>query len=392
MSRILRKIALAALGLLAATAFVEMAVRITVASPLWRVLPVPEVALYGPDPFTGYRHRPDVSGVWTQENRSYVVTSSLGLRDRERPLVRSEAPRIVVIGNSLLEALQVGLEQTAVFVAERLLQDRHKGAEVVNLGLAGASPPVEVARLQSVGVALKPDIAVVMLPVNELFSPGMTNDGEFTGYRRDGNGQYSLHYGFRDTSGYHFRTSRAGRILYWLLDHSEVMRIYNARKNVGLLAEWPHPVTQTDASNRGGARCAEPEIERQLSLWRDRRPEQQDLLAQAVIRDLAAVQREHGVKVVVAATGIGLGCPDQAAARKAVFDAMRVRLAAQGLTLVDVDRRIADRVGPEHVARLHGFGPTLGSGHLNITGNRAYGEMLAEVIAEALRAPAAGRL
>ena len=58
----------------------------------------------------------------------------------------------------------------------------------------------------------------------------MTNDGEFTGYRREPDGQFTLHYGFRNTAGYHFRTSQAGRLVYWLLDHSEVMRIYNSRK------------------------------------------------------------------------------------------------------------------------------------------------------------------
>ena len=121
-------------------------------------------------------------------------------------------------------------------------------------------------------------------------------------------------------------------------------------------------------------------------LWRDHRPQQTDLLLQAVIRDLATVQREHGMKVVVAVTGMGIACPDQAAARKAALDAIEARLAAAGLSFADLDGLVADRVGAANIRNLHGFGATLGGGHLNVAGNRVYGEMLAEVIAGALAA------
>src|SRR5215469_7822029 len=92
-------------GLLAATLVVEAALDLIEATPLWRVLPVAEIAPYGPDPDTGYRHRPNVSGIWLTENRAPVSISGLGLRDRERPLQRTDVPRAVVLGNSLIEAL-----------------------------------------------------------------------------------------------------------------------------------------------------------------------------------------------------------------------------------------------------------------------------------------------
>jgi hypothetical protein len=381
MRRFLRTAGLVFLGLVFATGLAEIASRAIVASPLWRVLPVPEVALYGPDPFTGYRHRPDVRGVWVEENRSWIVTSNLGLRDRDRSSIRGTAPRAVVVGNSVLEALQVDLHQTGVYVAEQLLQARFKGAEVINLGLAGASPPVEVARLQSLGVSLHPDVAVVVLPVNELFSPGVFNDSEFTGYRRNSDGQLTLHFGFRASSGYRFRTSRSGAILYWLLDHSEIMRIYNSRKNVGLLAEWPR---RAGAADNGAPGCFDGGIARQLALWRDHSPAQPNAVLDAVLRDLSAIRAKHNIKILIAQTGMATGCPDQAAARGETLAAMKSRLADAGLGFADLDGLVAARVGSSNVAQLRGFGATLGRGHLNVAGNHVYGEVLAQLIAKAL--------
>jgi len=379
MRRLIRTVVYTVLGFVVATTFVEAAIHVTVASPLWRVLPVPAVALYGPDPYTGYRHRPKVRGVWVEENRSRIVTSSLGLRDRPRPLHPGNAPRIVVLGNSVLEALQVDLHQTAVYVAETLLQDRFKGAEVVNLGLAGADPPVEVARLQSLGVSLRPDVAIVVLPINEFFSSGLTRDSEFTGYRRDADGQFTLHYAFRDSAGYRFRTSKMGQVFYWLLDHSEVMRIYNNRKNVGLFAEWPRHRASGKA-HATSPRCFEPSITRQLQLWRNHRPEQPDMLVNAVIRDLAAIQRDHNITIVVAITGMGAGCPDQAVERNEALVTIDRRFQESGLRMVDLDGMVAAKVGAANVADLHGFRDTLGRGHLNVAGNRIYGQVLAQII------------
>jgi hypothetical protein len=41
-------------------------------------------------------------------------------------------------------------------------------------------------------------------------------------------------------------------------------------------------------------------------------------------------------------------------------------------------------VGAERDADLYGFGANMGIGHLNVEGNRIYGEIFADVIAPAL--------
>ena len=189
----------------------------------------PQVALFGPDFATGYRHRVNVSGMWLTEHRNFIRTSNLGLRDRDRPLAHGAGPRAVISGrNSIIEAVQVG-EVADQFGGGRadIVAPTRPGA-VGSGSISGFPEPklaVLVARLQTQGLALSPDLAIVVVDVGDFINPATTDDREFTGYRPDAAGEFHLSYGFRNTSGYRFRTSRAGRAFYWLLDHSEVARI-----------------------------------------------------------------------------------------------------------------------------------------------------------------------
>ncbi|MEA3073278.1 MAG: hypothetical protein QOD29_4724 [Alphaproteobacteria bacterium] len=371
-------------GIVAATAAVDLLFVVISRTPLRWVLPVPPVALYGPDPDTGYRHRANVSGLWLTEHRSLITISNLGLRDRNRNVDHDGALRAVVIGDSFIEALQVDGSETAVAVAEQILSRDHPGTEVVNLGLAGARPAVEVARLQSEGRRLSANAAVVTLYVDNLLSPTTRDDSEFTGYRRDGSGEYRLSYGFRGSSGYRFRTSLAGRIYYWLLDHSQVARIINARKNSGVLADWSDAAAAPAQRTQPSWSCASSLVDDQLALWRDGTPSEAHALATAFIRDLAAIRQSRDIPIIVAAWNIEARCPSLAAKRSALIEAMRARIERAGLQFLDLDQRIVEKVGPAGVAKLHGFGASFGTGHLNVEGNRVYGEIFADVLRPAL--------
>jgi hypothetical protein len=379
---VIRTITVLLAGFIAATVWVELLFQVLLATPLRWALPVPPVALYGPDASTGYRHRANVSGMWLTEHRAFIRTSNLGLRDRDRNLAHGSGPRAIVIGNSFVEALQVELPHTAAAVAERILVRDRPAAEVVNLGLAGARPAVEVARLASQGLALTPDLAVVVLQADEIATPSAIDDSEFTGYRRGADGAFHLSYGFRASRGYRFRTSVAGRAFYWLLDHSQVARILNGRRNVGVLAEWPQSAVAPTLAM--AATCAPNALDDHIALWIDARPAEGRAILDAFIRDLGAIGREHRLPIVVATRAIEARCPELATKRATLIDAIRATLDAAGLEFVDLDARVVAKVGRDGVAQLQGFGATLGSGHLNIDGNRIYGEIYAAIIDEAL--------
>ena len=368
-------------GLVLAVVVTELFFRLIGATPLRWVLPEPEVSLFGPDYFTGYRHRANVSGTWLTEHRNFVRTSNLGLRDRDRPLAHGKGPRTVIVGNSIIEALQVAESQTAPAVAERILSRRIAGAEVVNLGLSGAKPAVLVARLQSQGLALHPDLAIVMVDAIDLVAATITDDEEFTAYRPDAQGVFHLSYGFRNTSGYRFRTSRSGDTFYWLLDHSEVARILNGRKNVGLFAELSPPAA---AAAESVTPCAATGLDPYVALFVKGEPAQRRAVFDAFVRDLAAIQRDNKLPIVVATRTVAATCPALAAKRAAVIDAIRSEIEGEGLRYLDLDARVVAAVGVDREAELYGFGANRGLGHLNVAGNRVFGEIFADVIAGAL--------
>ena len=368
------------LGLVTATIAAELALRLVSATPLWQVLPVPTIMFYGPNPDTGFSHRPNVSGVWTAEHRTNVRTSSLGLRDRERPLERGAAARAIVIGDSLIEAVQVEQQDTATAVAERILSAKQSGVEVVNLGLQGVTPAVQVARLKSIGLALRPDVAVLLVTLDWFLSDAIRDDSLTPGYKPTPDGRYELSYAFRDGRGYKFRTSQAGAFVYWLLDHSMVTRVVNARRNVGWLAEWPKP-RPSELTLGPQDECHAERMERQRALWIDGHPAEAAGILDAVIRDLSAISRDNRLPIILVMRNIGLGCDRIADKRKALTETIERRLVEAGLTFADFDALLFKQIGRRSVLQFHGFGKNLGSGHLNIEGNRLYGEILAEIIA-----------
>lgn len=367
-------------GLLAAIVVMEAALHILEATPLWRVLPVSEFSAYAADPNTGYRHRAFAEGYWLKENRTHIRISSLGLRDRERPRTPTDKPRVAVAGDSLVEAFQVDQSATAVAVAERLLDARQPGTEVVNLGLAGATPAVNVARLQSLGRELKADLAVVFLSPTDFLQPLITDDSAFPGYQPGADGQMALSYRFRSSRGYRFRMSEGGRIFYWLLDHSAVARILNSRKNVGIWAEWQQPeaanATAVDVINA----CDDSGLRTALSLWRDGDPKLGSSVLAAFIRDLTQLQSVHKLRVVVAAQNLPFDCPQSPLRRSDLLETMRQRFNDAAITMVDFEAPLIASHGQTGMSRLRGFASTPGRGHFNEQGNREYGERLADII------------
>jgi hypothetical protein len=170
----MQKVVYGLLGLAAGTATMEAVMQLIEWTPLWRVLPVSEISAYSiPLQDTAIGPTPKATG--SRRTEAPIRISNLGLRDRERPYVPGTAPRTVVVGDSIIEALQVEQSQTAVAIAEANISSRIAGAEVINLGLAGSTPPVEVARLQTVGSDLKPNLAIVFVSMGRSRAPARSS-------------------------------------------------------------------------------------------------------------------------------------------------------------------------------------------------------------------------
>jgi lysophospholipase L1-like esterase len=114
---------------------------------------------------------PHASRGWTlvpdgwsfQRTRDYGVlvrTNDRGLRDRPHALEKPPGTfRIVVLGDSFMEAYQVALEESLPFRLQERLASR--GVEVVNLGVGGYGTAQQLLYLEEEGLRYAPDLVVL---------------------------------------------------------------------------------------------------------------------------------------------------------------------------------------------------------------------------------------
>lgn len=169
---LLIKISLSFLAFLVTLALVEGMARLLV--------PAPGNAQFIPDAEVGYRHAPD-QRLWvsdeTGEFRALFQTNQFGDPDRERTLEKPEGVfRVAVVGDSMVEAAQVSLEERFTYLLERDLTawveqepvPIHK-VEVMNFGTAGYSTAQEWLNYRAHIRSFQPDLVLlVFLPGNDI--------------------------------------------------------------------------------------------------------------------------------------------------------------------------------------------------------------------------------
>lgn len=99
--------------------------------------------------------------------------NSLGLRDREIPRERSNAFRIIAIGDSYTYGWGINIEQTWLRLLEQNLKAAGLNVETINLGKPGSGPP-DYAKLAEKAIPLlRPDLVIVgILQGNDLAAAG----------------------------------------------------------------------------------------------------------------------------------------------------------------------------------------------------------------------------
>ena len=116
-------------------------------------------------PIYGFFHVPNYEG-WQHSSEYFarVRFSPLGLRD---PRTSYEKPpgtfRILLLGDSFMEAIQVEQHETTAAVLERRLRAARPdlNAEVINAGVAGWSTGIEGLYLDNEGYRFQPDLVLV---------------------------------------------------------------------------------------------------------------------------------------------------------------------------------------------------------------------------------------
>lgn len=107
-----------------------------------------------------------------------IVTNSAGMRDREHTVQKKDGVfRILVLGDSFMEAYQVKFEDSFVSLIERQLQEkvRHE-VEVINGSVSGWGTDDELTYLMREGVKYKPDLVLVAMTIHNDVSDNLREE------------------------------------------------------------------------------------------------------------------------------------------------------------------------------------------------------------------------
>jgi hypothetical protein len=153
---------LALLGFLAAVLLAELAARLFL--PAWAPANRERVRFWKYDELLGWAHQPGQRGRFEHPDFSVdVVINSQGLRDSEYPVERTGKRRMLVLGDSF--AWGYGVEHPQRF--SEILEGEHPDWEIINAGVSGYGTDQELLFLQKRGLALKPDVVLLLFCPND---------------------------------------------------------------------------------------------------------------------------------------------------------------------------------------------------------------------------------
>lgn len=104
-----------------------------------------------------------------------VSFNSAGMRDREHALEKNAGDfRILVMGDSFMEAYQVPFEQSLPALLEQsLVKDAARGVEVINAGVSGWGTDDELRYYNEYARPMKPDLVVVAMTLHNDISDNL---------------------------------------------------------------------------------------------------------------------------------------------------------------------------------------------------------------------------
>ncbi|MDD5178219.1 MAG: SGNH/GDSL hydrolase family protein [Candidatus Nanoarchaeia archaeon] len=110
---------------------------------------------------------PNAEGYYCKsEFCNYIELNSKGLRDREYDYEKNNKYRIVVLGDSMMEGLEVSLNDSFQEILENSLGENY---EVINFGVGGYSTDQEYLTLKEEGLKYNPDLVILaFLPINDV--------------------------------------------------------------------------------------------------------------------------------------------------------------------------------------------------------------------------------
>lgn len=376
MKRTLFALGAIGMGVILSLGRVEVAMRLgSISYPMFRV----------PDPVAGILLWPNLGAWFTAEGEEWIEINSEGFRDVNHEAEKPDDEfRIVFLGDSYTEAMQVAFDETYWSVAARALEGcpalRGRKPMPINLGISGIGTAQELAILRAFAWQYDPDFVVLAFVANDIQNnhPGYGAASLKPFYVDDESGQFVLDDSFKTSPEFRSRTSTLRTLRRQAIQSSRVLQLA-----VELWGESNRRAALAVGKDRRGT-LSRPPVDATLSeAWR---------FTEAAIARVAQDVREKGLDFLLFSVTSGHQVhPDRKYREEFLRD-------SGGGDLLYWNRRVGQFAGRNSIAYvdlvdpfqefaeasgscLHGFDNAVPcGGHWNVLGHRLAGERVAEAI------------
>ncbi len=338
---------------------------------------------YIPDPDLGTRLQPGFAGWFAREGRAFVEVNSAGFRDRERSLNKPDgAFRIVVLGDSYAEAVQVPVEQTFWSVLEQELNKTSSGkpVEVLNFGISGFGTAQELETLRHVALKYEPDLVLVaFLSGNDVRNNSKALEPvQVRPFYHLADDKLTLDVSFRENPLYLKAGEPLTRFKVSCINSSRVLQLLYELKNRLERTEADNPAVEAGLNPEI---YAEPTSVEWQSAWQ---------LTERLLVEMNNLCSQSGCDfAVVTLTNAAQVHPDDSRRQQFARQLNVAELSYPDQRLAHLGQHagfsvivLADRMAAEATrssVHYHGFENTaLGSGHWNKDGHKIAGQLIAE--------------
>lgn len=381
MKKTLKYIFHSLLGIFAGVVVFEGTLQIFSHTQLGKVLPAIEPQLGQPDPNIGYAFTPNMSALWTRENRAFIQINSLGLRDNE---ITEEKPagvfRIALSGDSTLEALQVENDKVFENITEKRLQKEGHNVEIMNFAMAGNGPLRQLTRLEEFATSFFPDLIFMMMSAGDFATGELWDDSQNPAYKIDKNGSITRSYGFRERFSQRHASDIFGQTFLFLIHNSHIFRMFYDKKNAGIWGLLGLP-SQTNSSNPPPDACDTETFDTLYKFWVRQEPENEWQVAEHFFEEVFNYSFPQNAVIAMYVPTVGSTCPAQEKKREEIIGVINALADKHGIAFIDWNTEVEGRL-PEGYSQsdLRGFGSHVGAGHLNYKGHEVFSQVLYEIL------------
>jgi len=353
---------------------------------------------YRLDPDVGWRPRPNVTGWVSAETETFVAMNREGYRDIDHPLAKpANTYRVVLLGDSMTEAVEVPLDETywrRLIASLQGCRTDGKAVEVINFAVNGYGTAQEYLTLKNWGLEYRPDLVLLAFFTGNDFTDNSLALGRHEGrpYFALDDGKLALTRRPGDQPGFasHQRwlNLRAATI-----DEIRLVQVFRrASRNLREAIRYRmSPASRTEQPGLDNRVFQPPTTPAWVATWG---------VTEALIGAIADSAHQAGAAFAMTTLANPLQDLPDPAERQQIAKGLGVddltypdrQLAAFAAARALVDVPLVDGMAAyaaEHHAALHGIDPRQPIGHWNRLGHEVDAGILARGLCEAM---AAGRL